>query len=206
MRYVLFVCNHNAGRSQMAQAFFERHAPPGIRAESAGQEPRREGIWPNVVEAMREVGIDLTGRRPTKLTVEMQLHADWAITLACGAACPYVPTTVEDWDVPDPASRTLRETRAIRDAIEVRVQELLEQRIDLIRSDRTAHQLRLTRLLPMLVEEFAGVRSDAEVRLCADAVLTQFDDVPIRSHIMTIAHRKTRECLRRETCDVLAVA
>jgi arsenate reductase len=206
MRYVLFVCNHNAGRSQMAQAFFERHAPPGIRAESAGQEPRREGIWPNVVEAMREVGIDLTGRRPTKLTVEMQLHADWAITLACGAACPYVPTTVEDWDVPDPASRTLRETRAIRDAIEVRVQELLEQRIDLIRSDRTAHQLRLTRLLPMLVEEFAGVRSDAEVRLCADAVLTQFDDVPIRSHVMTIAHRKTRECLRRETCDVLAVA
>jgi arsenate reductase (thioredoxin) len=206
MRYVLFVCNHNAGRSQMAQAFFERHAPPGIRAESAGQEPRREGIWPNVVEAMREVGIDLAGRRPTKLTVEMQLHADWAITLACGAACPYVPTTVEDWDVPDPASRTLRETRAIRDAIEVRVQELLEQRIDLIRSDRTAHQLRLTRLLPMLVEEFAGVRSDAEVRLCADAVLTQFDDVPIRSHVMTIAHRKTRECLRRETCDVLAVA
>jgi arsenate reductase len=206
MRYVLFVCNHNAGRSQMAQAFFERHAPPGIRAESAGQEPRREGIWPNVVEAMREVGIDLTGRRPTKLTVEMQLHADWAITLACGAACPYVPTTVEDWDVPDPASRTLRETRAIRDAIEVRVQELLEQRIDLIRSDRTAHQLRLTRLLPMLVEEFAGVRSDAEVRLCADAVLTQFDDVPIRSHVMTIAHRKTRECLRRETCDLLAVA
>jgi hypothetical protein len=56
----------------------------------------------------------------------------------------------------------------------------------------------------MLVQEFAGMRSDAEVRLCADAVLTQFDDVPVRSHVMTIAHRRTRECLRRETCDVLA--
>ena len=206
MKYVLFVCTHNAGRSQMAQAFFERHAPAGIRAESAGQEPRREGIWPNVVEAMREAGIDLTGRRPTRLTVEMQLHADWAITLACGATCPYVPTTVEDWDIPDPAGKTLEETRAIRDAIEIRVKDLLEQRIDLIRSDRTAHQLRLTRLLPMLVEEFAGRRSDAEVRLCADAVLTEFDDVPVRSHVMTIAHRKTRECLRQQTCDVLAVA
>jgi arsenate reductase len=206
MRYVLFVCTHNAGRSQMAQAFLERHAPAGIRAESAGQEPRRAGIWPNVVEAMRDVGIDLAGRRPSKLTVEMQLHADWAITLACGATCPYVPTTVEDWDIPDPAGRTLAETRAIRDAIEMRVQDLVEQRIDLIRSDRTAHQLRLARLLPMLVEEFAGVRSDAEVRLCADAVLDEFDDVPVRSHLLTIAHRTTRECLRRETCDVLAVA
>ena len=206
MKYVLFVCTHNAGRSQMAQAFFERHAPEGLRAESAGQEPRREGIWPNVVEAMSEVGIDLAGRHPTKLSVEMQLHADWAITLACGATCPYVPTTVEDWDIPDPAGKTLEETRAIRDAIEIRVRDLLEHRIDLIRSDRTAHQMRLTRLLPMLVEEFAGVRSDAEVRLCADAVLTEFDDVPVRSHLMTIAHRKTRECLRRETCDVLAAA
>ncbi len=82
MRYVLFVCTHNAGRSQMAQAFFERHGPPDIRAESAGQEPA-EAVWPEVVEAMAEVGIDLSQRRPKKLTVEMQLHADWAITLAC---------------------------------------------------------------------------------------------------------------------------
>jgi len=206
MKYVLFVCTHNAGRSQMAQAFFERHAPAGLRAESAGQDPRRAGIWPNVVEAMREVDIDLAGRRPVKLTVEMQLHADWAITLACGATCPYVPTTVEDWDIPDPAGKTLEETRAIRDAIETRVRDLLEQRIELIRSDRTAHQMRLARLLPALAEEFAGQRSDAEVRLCADAVLAEFDDVPVRSHLMTIAHRKTRECLRRETCDVVAVA
>src|SRR3954454_901058 len=74
MKYVLFVCNHNAGRSQMAQAFFERDAPPDVRAESAGSEPAR-AVWPDVVEVVREVGIDLADRRPKKLLREMQLHA-----------------------------------------------------------------------------------------------------------------------------------
>jgi len=92
-RYVLFVCNHNAGRSQMAQAFFERHGPEDMRAESAGTEPA-EAIWPSVVEVMREIGLDLSGRTPKKLTVEMQQHANWAVTMGCGDACPYVPTIV----------------------------------------------------------------------------------------------------------------
>lgn len=204
MKYVLFVCSQNAGRSQMAQAFFERYAPDDIRAESAGAEPRRGGIWPNVIEAMREVGIELADRKPKKLLVEMQLHADWAITLACGAACPYVPTVVEDWDIPDPAGKSLEETRAIRDAIELRVKELIDQRIELIRADRTAHQLRLERLLPPLVEEFAGARSDAEIRTCADAILSEFDDAAVRGHVITLAHRRTRECLRAERCDAVA--
>jgi arsenate reductase len=82
MKYVLFVCNHNAGRSQMAQVFFELHAPADVRAESAGSDPAKQ-VWPEVVEAMSEVGIDLSDSRPQKLTVEMQLHADWAVTLAC---------------------------------------------------------------------------------------------------------------------------
>ena len=107
IRYVLFVCNHNAGRSQMAQAFFERYGPEDVRAESAGNEPAAE-IWPTVIEAMGEIGIDLTGRKPKKLTVEMQLHADWAITMGCGDSCPYVPATVEDWDIPDPARQADR--------------------------------------------------------------------------------------------------
>ena len=124
MRYVLFVCTQNAGRSQMAQAFFERHGPPDVRAESAGDAPASE-VHPVVVEAMREVGLDLSGRRPKKLTLEMQLHADWAITLACGAQCPYVPTTVEDWDVDDPSGRPLEEVRAIRDDIARRVEALV---------------------------------------------------------------------------------
>ena len=91
MTCVLFVCTHNAGRSRMAQAFFERLAPSDIRAESAGSEPRAE-IWPEVVTAMAEVGIDVAGRKPRKLLPEMQLHADWAVTMGCGDACPYVPT------------------------------------------------------------------------------------------------------------------
>jgi arsenate reductase len=205
MKYVLFVCTHNAGRSQMAQALFERHAPSDIRAESAGAEPARR-VWPEVVEAMRELGIDLAGRRPQKLTVEMQLHADWAITLACGATCPYVPTKVEDWDVEDPAGKSLAEVREIRDDIEARVRDLIEHRLDAVRADRTAHQLRLARLLPPLVEEFEGLRSDAEIRACADAILEGYDEAPVRSFVMSIAHRRTRECLRADHCDALAVA
>lgn len=202
MRYVLFVCTH-AGRSQMAQALFERHAPDDIRAESAGQQPA-ERVWPEVVEAMREIGVDLSGRRPKKLTVEMQLHADWGITLACGAQCPYVPTTVEDWDIPDPAGQPIEDVRAIRDALEVRVKDLIDNRLDTIRSDRSAHQLRLTRLLPDLVTEFEGFRSDAEIRACADAILAGYQEAPVRSFVMSIAHRRTRDCLRAEHCDAIS--
>jgi protein-tyrosine-phosphatase len=109
----------------MAQALFERYAPDDLRAESAGQEPA-ERVWPNVVEAMAEIGIDLAGRRPKKLDLEMQLHADWAITLGCGGVCPYVPTMVEDWQIPDPAGLSLEETRPIRDLLEQKVRELAE--------------------------------------------------------------------------------
>ncbi len=203
VRYVLFVCNHNAGRSQMAQAFFERYGPEDVRAESAGTEPAPE-IWPPVVEAMREVGFDLAGRKPKKLTLEMQLHADWAITMGCGDACPYVPTIVEAWDIPDPAGRPIEDVRAIRDGIQAQIRELIVVRLQAIRADRTAHEFRLRRLLPMLAEEFAATRSPEEIRACADAVLEGFDGARVRSHVMTLAHRKTRECLRRDTCDLIA--
>jgi arsenate reductase (thioredoxin) len=205
MKYVLFVCTHNAGRSQMAQAFFERHAPADIRAESAGEAPAA-AIWPEVVEAMREVGIDLSRRRPKKLLPEMQVHADWAITLACGAQCAYVPTTVEDWDVPDPAGRPIEEVRVIRDEIERRVTHLVEHRIEEIRSDHTAHEVRLTRLLPHLIEEFEGSREPEELRACADAILADYDDVPVRSFVMTLAVKRARGCLRVDVCEPLAAA
>jgi arsenate reductase (thioredoxin) len=205
MKYVLFVCTQNAGRSQIAQSFFERHAPADVRAESAGSEPA-DRVHPVVVEAMREIGIDLGGQRPKKLTLEMQLHADWAITLACGARCPYVPSTVEDWDIPDPAGKPIEEVRAIRDELEDLVKDLVENRLDAIRADRTSHALRLQRLLPDLVSEFAGVRSDAEIRACADAILAEYEDVPVRSFLMTLAHRRTRECLAAERCEPLALA
>jgi arsenate reductase (thioredoxin) len=198
MKYVLFVCTQNAGRSQMAQAFFERYAPDDVRAESAGDKPS-DAVHPVVVEAMREVGIDLADRRPKKLTLEMQLHADWAITLACGARCPYVPSVVEDWDVADPAGQPLDEVRRIRDDIEERVKDLAEQRIELIRADRRQHTMRMARLVPPLVDEFGGRLTDEEIRRLADEILETYDDVPVRSFVMTLANRRAREILRERT-------
>ncbi len=188
----------------MAQAFFERDAPSDIRAESAGSEPAAQ-LWPAVVEAMAGVGIDLADRRPRKLLREMQLHADWAVTMGCGDACPYVPTTVESWDVPDPGGLSLERVRPIRDEVEARVTDLIENRLGAIRSDPTAHRLRLAAMLPALAEEFAGWRSDAEIRACADAVLSHYDEVPVRGHVQAIAHRRTRECLAADTCKELAL-
>lgn len=202
MKYVLFVCTHNAGRSQMAQAFFERDCEHDCRAESAGSQPTRR-VWPEVVEVMREVGIDISGNKPKRLTVEMQLHADWAVTMGCGDVCPYVPTRVDDWDIPDPAGRPLEEVREIRDMIQERVKELVHDRIEEIQSDRTSHQWRLAKLLPQLIQEFGESCPPEVIRGCADRVLDQYDDVPIRSHIFTLAHKQTRECLRQETCALL---
>lgn len=202
MKYVLFVCNHNAGRSQMAQAFFERHGPAGVRGESAGTDPGPH-VWPEVVEVMREVGLDIAGRKPKRLTVEMQLHADWAVTMGCGDSCPYVPTTIDAWDIPDPAGRPIDAVREIRDLIEQQVKELVTEKIDAIYADTTAHRLRLERLLPNLISEFADSRAPEVIRGCADRILAEYDDVPIRSHILTIAQKQTRDCLRRDTCTVL---
>ena len=202
MRYVLFVCTHNAGRSQMAQAFFERHAPADLRAESAGQAPA-EAIWPNVVEVMREVGIDLAGRKPKKIDLEMQLHADKAITLHCQDTCPYVIGGVEDWDVHDPAGQPLEKVREIRNDIENRVRELID-RADEIRADRGGHRRRLAQLLPSLVEEFGESKAPEEIRACADAILAEFDDAPVKSFVLTIAQRRIRACLREPECAALA--
>ena len=128
-----------------------------------------------------------------------QLHGDWAITLACGATCPYVPTFVEDWDIPDPAGESVDDVRIIRDQIELRVRDLLEHRLDAIRADRTAHQLRLVRMLPDLIERFSQL-PDRGIRACADAVLADYDDVPVRSFVMTLAERKAVECLATGRC------
>jgi arsenate reductase len=198
MKYVLFVCTQNAGRSQMAQALFEAHGPPDVRAESAGAEPA-DRVHPVVVDAMREIDIDLGGRRPKKLTLEMQLHADWAITLACGAKCPYVPSVVEDWDIADPAGQPIEEVRRIRDDLEERVLDLAENRIELIREDRRQHMMRMARLVPPLVDEFRGRLTDEEIRQIADDILDTYDDVPIRSFVMTLANRRAREILKERT-------
>ena len=133
----------------------------------------------------------------------MQLHADWAVTMGCGDVCPYVPTTVDDWDIPDPAGRPIDEVREIRDTIDERVRELATTNIDAIRSDATSHRWRLAKLLPHLIDEFGDTRPPEVIRGCADRVLDEYDDVPIRSHILTLAHKQTRECLREEHCALL---
>ena len=193
MRKVLFVCTHNAGRSQMAEALFNAAAPRDVRAVSAGHQPARE-IWPAVVEAMAEIGIDLSDRRPQKLLPEMQLHADWAVTLACGASCPFVASVVEDWDISDPADKSLDEVRRIRDQIDLRVRDLVEHQLDAIRADRSAHQRRLAELLPVLIERFPD-RPEQEIRACADAALAGYADAPVRSFLLPLAQRKATACL-----------
>jgi arsenate reductase len=128
----------------MAQAFFARYAPEDLRAESAGPAPA-DPIWPNVVEAMREVGLDISARKPKRIDREMQLHADEAITLNCQESCPYVIGDVEDWEVDDPAGRPIERVRGIRDEIERLVRELVEDRVHEIRGDRSGHQRRAVR-------------------------------------------------------------
>ena len=133
----------------------------------------------------------------------MQLHADWAITMGCGDACPYVPTMVQAWDIADPACEAIDGVRMIRDEIADNIRELIDEHLDDIRTDPTAHQLRLVQMLPALDREFHDQRSPDDIRACADAVLTRFDAAPVRTHIMALAHRQTRDCLRRDTCDAL---
>jgi arsenate reductase (thioredoxin) len=124
---VLFVCLHNAGRSQMSQALFERAADGRHEALSAGTTPA-ERVHPEVVEAMRELDIELAGRKPRALTRELAEQADVVVTMGCGDACPYIPgKRYLDWDLPDPKGRPLDEVRATRDEIERRVRELAEE-------------------------------------------------------------------------------
>ena len=124
MARVLFVCLHNAGRSQMSQALFERAAGGRHEARSAGTEPA-ERVHPEVVEAMREIDIDLDGRMPQKLSDELAEWADVVVTMGCGDACPYIPgRRYIDWDLPDPKGLPLDEVRALRDDIAQRTEAL----------------------------------------------------------------------------------
>jgi len=124
MATALFVCLHNAGRSQMSAALFERAVAGRHRALSAGTTPG-ERVHPEVVEAMRELGIDLSGRRPQRLTHELAEQADIVVTMGCGDECPYIPgRRYVDWDLPDPKGRPLEEVRATRDEIARRVDRL----------------------------------------------------------------------------------
>ncbi len=126
MKTVLFVCVHNSGRSQMAEAFFNQMAKGKALAISAGTQPG-DAVNPTVVEAMREVGFDLSKNKPKKLTVEMLEQAYKVITMGCMTedACPATFVETEDWALPDPKGQPLSEVRKIRDEIKARVTKLV---------------------------------------------------------------------------------
>jgi arsenate reductase (thioredoxin) len=127
--HVLFVCLHNAGRSQMSQALFELAGDGRHEARSAGTLAEPDGrVHPEVVAAMREHGIDLSDRRPHRLDQAAAEWADVVVTMGCGDACPYIPgKRYLDWDLPDPKGRPLDEVRARRDDIARRVGDLLAE-------------------------------------------------------------------------------
>jgi arsenate reductase len=127
---VLFVCVHNAGRSQMAAALLEREARGRVRVISAGSEPANE-LNPAVVEAMKEVGIDISAERPKKLEDAMVRESDVVIAMGCGDACPIYPgKRYEDWELEDPAGQDLETVRHIRDEIRKRVENLTRSLTD----------------------------------------------------------------------------
>ena len=127
MAHVLFVCLHNAGRSQMSEALFAHTAGGRHTTASAGTRPV-ERVHPEVVEVMREEGIDLSARRPQRLSVEAAERADVVVTMGCGDECPFIPgKRYIDWDLPDPKDRPVDEVRATRDDIRRRVEALISE-------------------------------------------------------------------------------
>jgi arsenate reductase (thioredoxin) len=124
---VLFVCTHNAGRSQMAAALLDRQAAGRVRVTSAGSQPADQ-LNPAVVQALAEIGLDISREFPKPLTTDKVQAADVVITMGCGDACPFYPgKRYEDWDLPDPAGLKLEAVRPIRDDINRRVQQLLTE-------------------------------------------------------------------------------
>jgi arsenate reductase len=127
MDRVIFACVHNAGRSQMAAAFFSELADPAQAiAVSAGTQPG-DHVHPEVIEAMREVGVDLSAAHPQRLTETLVQGASLLITMGCGDECPYVPGLArDDWPLSDPKNRPLAEVRQIRDEVRHRVEMLIQ--------------------------------------------------------------------------------
>jgi arsenate reductase len=130
MANVLFVCLHNAGRSQISQALFNRAATPGHEARSAGSTPG-DRVHPEVVAVMDEVGIDLRDETPKPLTRELMEWAELVVTMGCGDACPYIPgKRYIDWELEDPKGKPIETVRVIRDNIAARIDSLIAELAD----------------------------------------------------------------------------
>jgi protein-tyrosine-phosphatase len=129
MAHVLFVCLHNAGRSQMSRALFDQLADGRHSSDSAGSIADPDGhVHPEVITVMNELGIDISDRRPQRLTTELARQADLVVTMGCGDSCPYIPgKRYLDWDLPDPKGQPIDAVRATRDEIAQRVTQLLDE-------------------------------------------------------------------------------
>jgi len=127
MNRVIFACVHNAGRSQMAAAFFNQLSNPrSARASSAGTEPGPR-VHPEVLAAMKEIGLDLSGAAPQRLTAELAAGARYLVTMGCGEKCPFVPgVEILDWPLDDPKGQPMERVREIRDDVRRRVQEFID--------------------------------------------------------------------------------
>ena len=128
MKTVLFICTHNAGRSQMAEAFFNLMKKDNMTAISAGTTPSQQ-INPIVVQAMKETGIDISDKKPKLLTMELMEKADRVITMGCGTdkMCPAAFVPVEDWELEDPEGKSIDQVRKIRDEVKNRVDGLVKE-------------------------------------------------------------------------------
>jgi arsenate reductase (thioredoxin) len=128
MRTFIFACVHNAGRSQMSAAFFNQLADPELARGISAETQPAEHVHPVVVDAMREVGIDLSNAKPQKLTAELAQNAEMLVTMGCGDECPYVPgLRRDDWPLPDPKGQGIESVRLTRDEIKRRILQLLAQ-------------------------------------------------------------------------------
>jgi arsenate reductase (thioredoxin) len=126
MKTVLFICVHNSGRSQMAEAFFNQMAQGKAKAISAGSQPA-DRVNPIVVEVMREAGIDINHNKPKLLTLEIMEGINLAVTMGCENACPYTAVETRDWDLEDPKDKPIEQVRKIRDEIKSRVSDLVNE-------------------------------------------------------------------------------
>src|SRR3954470_4329358 len=129
MAHVLFVCLHNAGRSQMSKALFDRAVDGRHTSDSAGSVADPGGhVHPEVVEVMNELGVDLSDRRPQRLTHALAERADVVVTMGCGDRCPFIPgKRYIDWDLPDPKAQPIEAVRALREEIALRVDALIRE-------------------------------------------------------------------------------
>lgn len=197
MRNVVFGCVHNAGRSQMAASLFNRSAPPGWRAVSAGTTRPADHVHPRVVDVMAEIGVDLSTAQPRLLTPEMAEEAELLVTMGCGEECPNVPVPRQDWPVADPAGRPLDEVRTIRDELRDRVTALVVELHDMPDTDLDDdEQAAVHPAIDQLHTRFLRLLGRERVERVVEEEVRRFRSASVRTFMDILVCRHARERLR----------